>query len=55
MGGKGGRVLRNKYKGHIDKTKGGWNQGREVAGVGGVVGSKCTQLYLNTNKIIKKK
>ena len=32
----GGRVFRNNYKGHMDKTKGGWNQGREVgmAGVG---------------------
>ena len=23
MGGKGGRVFRNMYKGHMDKTKGG--------------------------------
>ena len=38
MGGKGGRVFRNNYKGHKDKTKGwGWNQGREV-GMAGVVG-----------------
>ena len=38
MGGKGGRVFRNNYKGHMDKTKWGWNQGREVgmaAGAGG--------------------
>ena len=37
MAGKGGRVFRNNYKGRMDKTKGGWNQGREVwmAGVGG--------------------
>ena len=30
------RVFRNNYKGHMDKTKVGWNQGREVgmAGVG---------------------
>ena len=36
-GGKGGRVFRNYYKGHMDKTKGGWKQGREkcLAGVGG--------------------
>ena len=37
MRGKGGRVFRNDYKGHMDKTKaGGWKQGREVrmAGVG---------------------
>ena len=54
----GGRVFRNNYKGHIDKSKAGWNQGREVRmdGVwGGVMGSKCRQLYLNNNKIIKKK
>ena len=33
----GGRVFRNNYKGHMDKTNGGWKQGREVgmAGVGG--------------------
>ena len=37
MGGKGERVFRNNYKGHMDKTKVGWKQGREVgmAGVGG--------------------
>ena len=54
-----GRVFRNYYKGHIDKNQGGgWKQGREVglAGVGwGVVGRKCSQLYLNNNKVIKKK
>ena len=41
MGRKGGTVFRNNYKGHMDKTKAGWKQGREVgmAGVGrGVVG-----------------
>ena len=40
MGGKWGRVFSNNYKGHMDKTKGEWNQGREVgmAGVGGVGG-----------------
>ena len=33
----GGRVLRNNYKGHMDKTKEVWNQEKEVrmAGVGG--------------------
>ena len=33
---KGGRVFRNNYKGHKDKTNWGWKQGREVgmAGVG---------------------
>ena len=36
MWGKEGRVFRNYYKGYVDKTKGGWKQGREVgmAGVG---------------------
>ena len=36
MGGKGERVFRNNYNGHMDKTKVGWNQGREagMAGVG---------------------
>ena len=38
-GDNGGRVFRNYYKGHTDKTKtkGGWKQGREVvmAGVRG--------------------
>ena len=56
-GGKRGRIFRNNYKGHMDKTKWGWKQGREVgiAGVGwGVVGGKCRQLYLNNNKIIFK-
>ena len=33
--GKRGRVFRNNYKGHMNKTKGGgWNQGREVGGDG---------------------
>ena len=27
--GQGGRVFRNNYKGHIDKTKWAWKQGRE--------------------------
>ena len=36
MGGRGRRVFRNNYKGHMDKTKVAWNQGRKVgrAGVG---------------------
>ena len=36
MGGNEGRVFRNNYKRLMDKTKEGWNQGREVrmAGVG---------------------
>ena len=39
-GEEGGRVFRNNYKGHMDKSKGGCIQGREVgmAGDGGVVG-----------------
>ena len=41
--GKEGRVFKNNYKGHMDKTKEGWKQGREegLAGEGGVVGNKC--------------
>ena len=44
----GERVFGNNHKGHTDKTKGGWKQGREVgmAGVGGecwgVNADKCT-------------
>ena len=36
MGGKGGRVFWNIYKGHMDKTKGGYDWGWDVgmAGVG---------------------
>ena len=34
MGGKGRRVFRNNYKGHMDKTKWGWKQGREVVMAG---------------------
>ena len=35
-GGRGRRVFRNNYKGHVDKSMRGWKQGREVgmAGVG---------------------
>ena len=37
-----GRVCSNNYKGHVDKTKRGWDQGREVemAGDGGSGGRK---------------
>ena len=40
----------------MDKTKWGWDQGREVgiSGIGGSGGGKCRQLYLNNNKIKKK-
>ena len=34
MEGKEGRVLRHNYKGHMDKTEGSWNQGRQVGMVG---------------------
>ena len=53
MGGKGRRVFRNNYKGHMNKTKErgvGIRDGRW----GGLMGRKCRQLYLNNNKIIKK-
>ena len=40
MGGKGGRVFRNMYKGHMDKTKGRWDQGREM-GMTGMVGENA--------------
>ena len=30
MGGKVGRVFRNNYKGRMYKTKGRWDQGKEV-------------------------
>ena len=42
MEGKGGRVFM--YKGHVDKTKGVWDQRWEVVVV------KWKQLYLNNNK-----
>ena len=51
MGGRGGRVFKNIYKRHMDKTKGvrikggsgdGWGQG-------GVVERKWRQQYLNNN------
>ena len=41
MGGKGGRVFRNNYKGHMDKTKVGVETGEgggDGWGGGGVVG-----------------
>ena len=48
---KGGRVFGNICKGHMDKTKGGWDHGWEVgmAGVRGV-GVEWRQLYLNNDK-----
>ena len=53
MGRKEGRVFRNNYKGHRDKTKGG-GIGKEVgmAGVGGgAVEGIGRQLYLNNSNI----
>ena len=59
MGGRGGRVFRNNYKGHTDKTKGGGIRGGRWGWLGwrGEVGRKWRQLYLNNNKkyIEKKK
>ena len=48
MGGdNGGRVFRNNYEGHMDKTKGGIVEAREGGGFGwkeGRVGVKCRQM-----------
>ena len=33
--GKGQRVYRNNFKGHMDNNKGGWKQGRDVGRAGG--------------------
>ena len=51
MGGEGGRVFRNMYEGHMDKTKDRYDQRWEVgmAGLGGVLEGKWRQLYLNDN------
>ena len=53
-----GRVFKNNYKGHMDKTKKEFESG-EGSGDGwgqeGVVGGKFRQLYLNNNKIIFEK
>ena len=48
MGGKGRSVFRNMCKGHMDKTKGEWDQGWEVgmAGVGGSGGRKMQTTVL---------
>ena len=57
MGGKGGNVFRDTYKGHMDKTKGGQDRGWEeqMARVGVVVGRKWRQPHLNNSKKIKMK
>ena len=53
MWGKEGGVFRNNYKGHMDKSKSGWNQEGEVGmdGVGGRGMGERQKLYLNNNKI----
>ena len=57
MGAKGGRVFRNMYKGHMDKTKEGRIKGEKWGWLGSrvVVGRKWRQLYLSNNKNISKK
>ena len=49
---KEGRVSRNLYKGHVDKTKRGRSKGGRWGwlGWGGVEGGTWSQLYLNNNK-----
>ena len=49
---KEGRVSRNLYKGHMDKTKRGRSKGGRWGwlGLGGVMWEKWRQLYLNNNK-----
>ena len=52
-----GRVFRNIYIGHMDKTKEGSGSkgGRWIwLGWGGEVGRKCREPYLNNNKVIFK-
>ena len=51
MGVKGWRIYKNNYKGHMDKTRGWWKQGREV-GMARVAG-KGRKLYLKNNNIEK--
>ena len=47
-----GRALRNMYKGHMDKAKGGRFKGGRQGWMGwrGVLRWKWRQLYLNNNK-----
>ena len=47
---KRGRVFRNNYKGHMDKTKRSGSRGGRWGWLGW--GGKYRQLYLNNNKII---
>ena len=48
MGGKGGRVVRNMYKGHMDKAKRGQDQGwaMRMARVGGSGGGEMETTVL---------
>ena len=58
MGEKEGRVFRNNYKGHMDKARGGWKQGRGVgmAGVSRCSGGKMETAVLEQQlKNVKKK
>ena len=50
--GKGERAFWNNSKGHMDKTQGGWDQGREVgmAGVEGSGGGENKYINKQTNK-----
>ena len=50
MKGKGGRVFRNMYKGHMDKTKGGRIKGGKWGWLGGSAGGIWRQPHLNNNK-----
>ena len=57
MGGKGEGFSEMCTKDTWTKPKGGRTNGEKWGwlGSGGVVGGKCRQLYLNNNKITKKK
>ena len=52
VGRKGEGLLRNMYKGHMDKVKGGRIEGgrQQWVGQGGVLGGEWRQLYLNNSK-----
>ena len=56
MGGdnRAARDFRNSYKGHMDKTKGRWNQGREV-GMAGVRGSDGGKMQTTVLEQLKNK
>ena len=52
-GAKSVKGLQQQLLGHMDKTKGGWNQGRDRGWLGlrAEMGGKGRKLYLNNNKI----